>query len=173
MMSLICLVVAIGVVSVQGTSIIQHVMSDDLERDTEIDYTNFADRKEMITDLIQNQFRDFGGLGNIILQKNVPPSFTCMNETCKFCEHGFCFVVAYQSKTDNFLVKGTFFGGSAFSNTFNVPPWHDCSLVEKSIVKVEACATLHKIRIMNGRICADLNIQAGHLFSKELKGLCM
>ncbi|KAL3854950.1 hypothetical protein ACJMK2_014185 [Sinanodonta woodiana] len=165
MTSLNCLVVAIGVVSVQATSIFRHLMSDALERITENDHRNFDGRNDMITDLVRNQF-------HVLLEKNASPSFTCMHEACKFCEYGFCFIAAYQSESDNFLVEGTFLGESAFRTTFNVKPWRDCASVDL-ILSVEVCKTIHKLRIMNGRICADLDVESGHLFNTKFTELCI
>ncbi|KAL3854947.1 hypothetical protein ACJMK2_014182 [Sinanodonta woodiana] len=172
MTSLICLVVAIGVVSGQGTSIIRHLMTEALEKNTENDHAIFDFRNEMITDLIRNQFRHFVGSGNIVFEKIASPSFNCMNVTCKLCEFGFCIVVTYQSESDDFLVEGTILGESAFSTAFNVPPWRDCTKVDV-LVSVESCVTIHKVRIEDGSICADLEVEAGHLLTDKFTGLCI
>ncbi|KAL3836680.1 hypothetical protein ACJMK2_022102 [Sinanodonta woodiana] len=166
MSSLICFVVAVGLVSVQGTSIIRHAMSNAHAHNTDLS-------NEMITGLIRNKLRNYGPLDKVFLEKKGTPSFTCKNSSCEFCEYGFCLIVTYQLESDNFLVKGTFIHGYVFSSNIHVRPWRDCETIDTLILSLEACVTLSKVQILNGRICADIDVEAGSLLERKFSAVCI
>ncbi|KAK3578111.1 hypothetical protein CHS0354_007822 [Potamilus streckersoni] len=118
MKSLIAIVVAVGLVRVQGTSIIRHITSNDL------------------------------GDMNV------------------------CLMVTYDTPSNSFIIRGTILEKDIYSKTFQVKPWSDCGIVETPFGNVMSCATISKVKIQGGRVCVNVEINAGGLLQKSFSDVC-
>ncbi|KAK3578112.1 hypothetical protein CHS0354_007823 [Potamilus streckersoni] len=118
MNSLIAVVVAVGLVRVQGNSIIRHVIST--------------------------------VLGNA----------------------DGCLTLNYDSPSDSFGLRGVVLGTDIYNKTIRVPPWTDCDTTETTLGGVNSCVTFSKVKIRDGRVCADGEANAGHIMKKSFSDIC-
>ncbi|KAK3612385.1 hypothetical protein CHS0354_031981, partial [Potamilus streckersoni] len=147
MKNLIVLAIAVQLVSILESRMIQEDLDNHNWIDNDRNYNSVDDSDAILAEQNLDELQDMGTLEGSHIEKRRKTFLKCEGNTCKTCALGLCLGLTHLKENDNLKVHVEWREKTIYDKTIEAKPWSKCKKVKAFGFGTTACLTLSNVRI--------------------------